>query len=109
MPRSICTPNLICAMAGAVRIAVLLGLTAHVLWPRGVAAQNALEKKIKQPDLGAIATMTHEVKPFGKTKDGQDVKVHTLINLHGLRVKLIDYGATLISVETPDKDGKPAN
>ena len=53
--------------------------------------------------------MTHEVKPFGKTNDGQEVKVHTLTNLKGMRLKLIDYGATLISVETPDRNGKNAN
>ena len=53
--------------------------------------------------------MKHDVQPFGKTSDGQEVKVHTLTNLHGMRVKLIDYGATLISVETPDRSGKNAN
>jgi aldose 1-epimerase len=64
----------------------------------------------KEPTtIGAIATMTHEVKPFGTTKDGQEVTVHTLTNLKGMRVKLISYGATLISVETPDRDGKNAN
>src|SRR5262245_65772657 len=60
-------------------------------------------------DEGLLVTMTHDVKPFGKTNDGQEVKVHTLTNLKGMRVKLIDYGATLISVETPDKNGKMAN
>jgi aldose 1-epimerase len=56
-----------------------------------------------------IQTMTHDVKPFGKTADGQAVSVHTLANTNGLRVRLIDYGATLISVETPDRNGKNAN
>ncbi len=65
--------------------------------------------KPKQPDIGAIASMKHDVQPFGKTHDGHEVKVHTLTNLHGIRVRLIDYGATLISVETPDKSGKNAN
>jgi aldose 1-epimerase len=63
----------------------------------------------KQADIGAIATMKHDIATFGKTADGQEVKVHTLANLHGLRVRLIDYGATLISVETPDRSGKNAN
>jgi aldose 1-epimerase len=66
----------------------------------------------KQPipsDRALIATMTHDKKPYGKTKDGQDVTLHTLTNVKGMRVKLINYGATVISVETPDRDGKPAN
>jgi aldose 1-epimerase len=61
------------------------------------------------PAQGVIVSMTHDVKPLGKTSDGQEVKAHTLINLKGMRVKLIDYGATLISVEVPDRDGKLAN
>ena len=45
MPPPNCTTSLICALAGAVRIAVLLGLTAHVLSPRGVAAQTNIESQ----------------------------------------------------------------
>jgi aldose 1-epimerase len=60
--------------------------------------------------VAAIAsTMNHQTTAFGKTKDGQNVNVHTLVNAGGIRIKLIDYGATLISVETPDKNGKLAN
>src|SRR4030095_15086148 len=64
-----------------------------------------------QPVRSAHTTLlapmsTNEQKPFGKTKDGKDVSVFTLTNGHGTKVRLIDYGATLISVETPDKRGK---
>jgi aldose 1-epimerase len=62
-----------------------------------------------QPVAPEIAAMSHETQPFGKTKDGQQVTLHTLKNRHGVTVKLIDYGATVISVETPDRDGKTAN
>jgi hypothetical protein len=62
-----------------------------------------------QPVTNNIAAMSHETQPFGKTKDGQEVTLHTLTNRHGVTVKLIDYGATVISVETPDRDGKTAN
>jgi aldose 1-epimerase len=72
-----------------------------------VAAQ--LAKPGKEQVIGAIASMKHDVQPFGKTDDGQEIKVHTLTNTKGVRVKLINYGATLISVETPDKNGRVAN
>lgn len=61
------------------------------------------------PVIGTIASMTHDIQPFGKTGDGQEVALHTLTNRKGMRVKLINYGATVISVETPDRDGKNAN
>jgi aldose 1-epimerase len=65
--------------------------------------------KVEKPVLGTFATMKHEVEPFGMTKDGQEITRHTLTNIPGLRVKLINYGATLISVEMLDRDGKSAN
>jgi aldose 1-epimerase len=76
---------------------------------RSQGQEVATPKRPLQPAIGAIASMKHDIETFGKTKDGQEVKVHTLTNLKGLRVKLIDYGATLISVEAPDRAGKNAN
>ena len=97
------------------RIAFCLLGTAAWVAATGACGQVADPTKVLPKDktlpapLGAIVSMTHDVKPFGKTKDGQEVTVHTLTNLKGMRVKLISYGATLISVETPDRDGKNAN
>src|SRR6059058_453039 len=90
------------------KVALSFFLAAGLMLPPSAWSQD-VEKRVRQPELGAIASMKHDVQPFGKTKEGQDVKVHTLTNLHGLRVKLIDYGATLISVETPDRAGKTVN
>ena len=93
----------ICAIPRHVRIACSIFFVAAGL-AQPVAAQ--LAKPAKEQVIGAIASMKHDVQPFGKTNDGQEVKVHTLTNTKGLRVRLIDYGATLISVETPDRNGK---
>ena len=46
---------------------------------------------------------------FGKLADGRDVDVYTCTNANGLVVKLITYGAIVVSVEVPDRDGKLAN
>lgn len=46
---------------------------------------------------------------FGKTADGQIVTMYTCVNRNGLVLKMIDYGATVVSVETPDRNGKKAN
>lgn len=101
----------ICARAVAIRIALglpALGLPLAVLL-LGSAAGQEIQLKPKPPELGTIASMKHDIEPFGKTKDGQEVKRHTLTNVPGLRVKLIDYGATLIAVEMADRSGKVAN
>jgi aldose 1-epimerase len=47
--------------------------------------------------------------PFGKTPQGEAVTLTTCTNAHGLVLKLIDYGATVVAVETPDRHGKLAN
>ena len=44
-------------------------------------------------------------EPFGQTSDGQDVETFVFVNANGLSVKVINYGATVVSVEAPDRDG----
>ena len=46
---------------------------------------------------------------FGNTPEGVAVDLYTLTNSKGLRVKIMTYGATIISVETPDRKGKIEN
>ena len=46
---------------------------------------------------------------FGKTAEGNNVDVYTLTNKNGMIAKIMTYGATLISVQTPDKAGKLAD
>ncbi|MBU4270448.1 MAG: galactose mutarotase [Planctomycetes bacterium] len=65
------------------------------------------------PDTGQTGTiegkMSIKKEPFGKTPEGADVDLYTLTNANGLRVKIMTYGATITSVEVPDRDGLPAN
>src|SRR5438045_7295516 len=99
----------LCSQPAPIRIAWSI-LAACVVILSGSAHGQVVEPgRIKPAEIGAIASMKHDVQTFGKTNDGQEVKVHTLTNLHGIRVRLIDHGPTLISVETPDKSGKNAN
>lgn len=53
--------------------------------------------------------MTINQTPFGKTKDGKEASLFTMTNDAGTVVKMTDYGATVVSVETKDKNGKLAN
>jgi aldose 1-epimerase len=45
-------------------------------------------------------------EPFGKTKEGIPVEAFTLRNKNGVTLRAITYGATVVSLETPDKAGK---
>lgn len=43
---------------------------------------------------------------FGKLTDGREVYQYTLTNKAGVKVKIINYGATVTSIIVPDKNGK---
>lgn len=53
--------------------------------------------------------MSLEKSLFGKTQTGQEAQLFTCTNKNGLVLKLTDYGATVVAVETPDRSGKRAN
>jgi aldose 1-epimerase len=65
--------------------------------------------------FAAIMAMLHrsaeadskmEKKEFGKLQDGQSADLYTLTNSHGLEATITNYGATLVSLKVPDKNGK---
>jgi len=45
-------------------------------------------------------------EPFGRTADGTAVDIYTLTNGKGLKARIMTYGATLVSLEVPDRAGK---
>lgn len=45
-------------------------------------------------------------QPFGTTKDGVPVEIYTLKNSHGCEARITNYGGIVVSLTTPDKDGK---
>jgi aldose 1-epimerase len=48
-------------------------------------------------------------EPFGKTTDGAAVEVYTLTNSKGIKLRAMTYGAIVLSIETPDREGKLAD
>jgi aldose 1-epimerase len=65
-------------------------------WAIGMAICQCLATEIK-----------HE--RFGKMPDGREVGIYTLANKNGLKARVTDYGAILVSMEVPDKHGKSAD
>jgi aldose 1-epimerase len=45
-------------------------------------------------------------QPFGKTARGEAVALHTLTNKNGVSVSIMDYGATVVKIIVPDRNGK---
>lgn len=43
---------------------------------------------------------------FGRTPAGEEVFIVTLVNEHGMGMEVTNYGAALVSVTVPSKDGK---
>ncbi|MEO1527882.1 MAG: galactose-1-epimerase, partial [Planctomycetota bacterium] len=54
------------------------------------------------------ATMKIETSDFG-TADGQPITRYSLINSQGHSVDVMNFGATLLEVRVPDRDGVVAN
>lgn len=50
--------------------------------------------------------MSLQKKKFGTTKNGEEVTLYTLENKNGMKAEFIDYGANIVSLFVPDKNGK---
>ena len=62
-----------------------------------------------KPGMSSTSTVRVKQEVFGKMPDGREVKIFTLTNKNGLKARVTEYGAILVSMETPDKSGKLAD
>lgn len=46
--------------------------------------------------------------PFGRAGE-QPVEIYTLTNVHGIEARIMTYGATIVSLKTPDRSGQRRN
>ena len=53
--------------------------------------------------------MRVEKSDFGATSDGEPVELYTCTNANGLKLKMMTYGAIVVSLEVPDREGTMAN
>jgi aldose 1-epimerase len=93
------------------------------LIPSSFIREQAIMKKISLTILTALALLTGlttfsqaadgeaktEVKPFGKTADGEAVDEYILKNRNGLAFSIISRGATIRQILAQDRDGKVAD
>jgi len=86
----------------------LVGILAGGSVAVGAACKKSTtpQETAPAPDLakGAVP-MNIQRGPFGVLPDGTAVEAFLLTNVHGLKAKLLTYGATLVSLELPDRTG----
>jgi len=58
---------------------------------------------------GCVATRDVMKQNFGALPDGRTAELYTLTNANSLKATLTNYGAILVSMEVPDRDGKMAD
>ncbi|QDT69431.1 Aldose 1-epimerase precursor [Planctomycetes bacterium MalM25] len=58
---------------------------------------------------GFVLSQTAFAEELGRTSDGTMTHLYTLKNNAGMSITLLDYGATLVSAEVPDRDGRFAD
>lgn len=79
--------------------------TCHLIISALVIGLISCQKAARMSNRAAA--VSEEV--FGKTPDGRAVKIFILTNRNGLRARVTEYGAILVSMETPDSSGKTAD
>lgn len=74
-------------------------------WSRSESEKDKIDRQYpgaESPDKEA----NMEIKPFGKTRKGQETHAYTFKGPAGMEMTVSDFGATLLSLKVPDKNGR---
>jgi len=92
------------------RIWIKLVLAVAVIFVSGCKKKEAaVTKPEAKPEVKETRQMSADKESFGKTPDGKQIDLYTLTNTNGLRARIMNYGAILVSLEVPDRDGNLAD
>lgn len=64
---------------------------------------------VSERPIGDTARQRVEVRDFGRTAAGEAAHAYVLRNSRGVEAVLTDFGATLVSLRVPDRDGELAD
>ena len=53
--------------------------------------------------------MAIQREPFGQLPDGRNASIFTFSKENGMTVKITDFGGIIVSIETPDREGRLAD
>jgi len=100
------------------RVWIKLVLVVTVISMSGCEKKDATVKESEakpettlkaKPEAKEIRQMSANKESFGKTPDGKQVDLYTLTNTSGIRARITSFGAILVSLEVPDRDGSLAD
>ena len=74
--------------------------------PAQTKAPIQAEKSAETQKETEAQPMSAKKEFFGQMPDGTQVDVYTLANINGFTAQIINYGAILVSLEVPDRDGR---
>jgi len=81
-----------------------------VLWALGCCLGGcAQEESAPGTPLGEEQKMPVSIdinKSWGQTAEGENIALCTLSNTNGLKARIMSYGAALVSLEVPDREGE---
>jgi aldose 1-epimerase len=80
-----------------------IGKVLSAVWVMASVSAAALAG----PPEGASTSI--EKRAWGETKEGRQVQLYTLKNAGGMTMTVSDYGAIVVSLTAPDKEGKFAD
>ncbi len=67
--------------------------------------EAAPEESETKPETKEAGAMSANEEPFGQTPDGRQVALYTLTSPNGIKARITNFGAILVSLEVPDRDG----
>jgi aldose 1-epimerase len=100
------------------RVWIKLVLAVAVISMSGCEKKDASVKKPEakpeatlkaKPEAKEIRQMSANKESFGKTPDGKQVDLYTLTNTNGIRARITNFGAILVSLQVPDRKGNLAD
>ena len=88
------------------RVLIKLVLAVAVISMSGCEKKEATVKEPEaKPEPKEIRQMSANKESFGKTPDGKQVDLYILTNTSGIKARITSFGAILVSLEVPDRDG----
>ncbi|MBN2593883.1 MAG: galactose mutarotase [Sedimentisphaerales bacterium] len=92
------------------RIWIMLVLAVAVTSMSGCKKKDTTVKEPQtKPEAKEIKKMNANKESFGTMPDGKQVDLYTLTNTSGIRARITNFGAILVSLEVPDRNGNLAD
>ncbi|MGZ5497241.1 MAG: aldose epimerase family protein [Candidatus Aminicenantales bacterium] len=95
-------------MRSSTKPALLAVLALALVFRAPACKKEAVAPGAKSPEQGD-PTMKTKREHFGRLADGTAVDIYTLTNASGLEARIMTYGAILVSLKVPDRNGALAD